>query len=57
MIDEERCENESLPRSIYEKIENAVVELFKELGVNEFPIDPFDIAKKKGVRVDSLFKA
>lgn len=48
MIDEERCANESLPRSIYEKIEISVVELFRELLINEFPIDPFDIVRKKG---------
>lgn len=37
-----------LPARIYDQIEEAVVDLYRELDIFEFPIDPFDIAKRKG---------
>ncbi len=48
MIDDECSVNESLPWTVYEKIEKAVFELFRRLGINSFPIDPFEIAMKLG---------
>lgn len=39
-----------LPR-MYEGIENRVVELYKELGINKLPIDPFKIAKQKDYKL------
>lgn len=37
-----------IPKKVYDKIEAAVVGLFVELNISSFPIDPFDIVKRKG---------
>ena len=37
-----------LPSRVYDNIEKAVVNLFKELKITKVPIDPFDIARRKG---------
>ena len=48
MITENEYLGIRLPACIYEKIEKAVVELYRELNLSRFPIDPFDIAERKG---------
>ena len=37
----------SLNPKVYEMIERKVYELYDELQLNEIPINPFDIVKKK----------
>lgn len=37
-----------IPKKVYDDIERAVVLLYKELRVKNFPIDPWQIAKEKG---------
>ena len=48
MIDDEISWPANLTHSDYDRIESIVVDLYEELNIKEFPIDPFDIAKKKG---------
>lgn len=44
------CEynNIKLPSKIYQKIEEKVSMLYVELNINKMPIDPFDIANRRG---------
>lgn len=37
-----------LPKSEYARIEKTVVDLYEELGVSRIPINPFEVARKKG---------
>ncbi len=37
-----------LPKKVYAKIEMAVTKLFLELSIGTYPIDPFEIIKRKG---------
>lgn len=37
-----------IPSWKYAEIEKKVVDLYSELGIHNFPIDPFEIIKKKG---------
>ena len=37
-----------LPKKVYTKIENTVVDLFIRLKICSYPIDPFDIIRKMG---------
>ena len=37
-----------LPKKAYAKIEIAVTKLFVELNIGKYPIDPFEISKRKG---------
>lgn len=48
---EEGCRVGDLVYWDYYEIENSVVNLYEELNIKEFPIDPFDIAKKRGYEV------
>ena len=48
MIDTETYGPAYLTYGDYDRIESAVVDLYVELNINKFPIDPFDIARKKG---------
>ena len=51
MIDTETYGVADLTSRDYNKIENFVVDLYTELNIKEFPIDPFNIAKQKGYEV------
>ncbi|MDO4500691.1 MAG: ImmA/IrrE family metallo-endopeptidase [Erysipelotrichaceae bacterium] len=46
MIDQEYLERISLPKKVYDRIENDVNKLFHELNYKKVPIDPLDIAKR-----------
>jgi len=48
MIDENECTTVKLPSSLYDEIERKVVSLYKEFGISSVPIDPFDIASRRG---------
>ena len=48
MIDENECTAVKLPPSLYDSIEKKVVSLYKECGISSAPIDPFDIASRRG---------
>ncbi len=47
MIDNEYC-GANLTDAKYAEIGCSVADLYEELGIKTFPIDPFDIAKRKG---------
>lgn len=48
MIDTESYGAVELTGKTYDRIESTVIDLYEELGVKEFPINPFEIAKRKG---------
>ncbi|MBQ8433196.1 MAG: ImmA/IrrE family metallo-endopeptidase [Clostridia bacterium] len=48
MTDTARTEQSKLPHWLYEKIERKVVDLYIELGIQEIPVDPFEIIRKRG---------
>ena len=48
MINEHDYTVVRLPSKMYNSIEKKVVSLYKELNITNAPIDPFDIAKRKG---------
>ncbi|MBP5417508.1 MAG: ImmA/IrrE family metallo-endopeptidase [Clostridiales bacterium] len=45
---EEEYTDIKLPKKAYDKIVIAVTKLFVELGIGTYPIDPFEIIKRKG---------
>lgn len=51
MIDTKTYGHAELTSKVYEKIENLVVDLYIELKIKNFPINPFEIAKQKGYEV------
>ena len=40
-----------LPNRIYDMIESKVADLYSQLKITKFPINPFEIVKKKGIRL------
>lgn len=48
MISDCEYNNIKLPSKIYQKIEEKVSILYVELNINKMPIDPFDIANRRG---------
>lgn len=48
MINEHEYTVVRLPSKMYDTIEKKVFSLYKELNITKAPIDPFDIAKRKG---------
>ena len=48
MIDENEYTTVKLPSSLYDEIEQKVVSLYKEFGISSVPIDPFEIASRRG---------
>lgn len=48
MIEESGTSNVYIPKCRYSTIEEKVVELYEECGVNTMPLDPFSIIEKKG---------
>ena len=48
MIYENELLDIKLPKKVYAQIETAVTNLFVELGIGEYPIDPVDIIRRKG---------
>lgn len=51
MIDTETYGPADLTQRDYNRIESSIVDLYAELNIREFPIDPFYIAKQKGYEV------
>lgn len=51
MIDTEIYGPADLTHRDYDRIESAIVDLYAELNIKEFPIDPFYIARQKGYQV------
>lgn len=48
MISDCEYNNIKLPTKIYQKIEEKVSMLYVELNIDKMPIDPFDIANRRG---------
>ena len=48
---EDDCIGIKLPKKAYAAIEKAVTKLFLELNIGTYPIDPFEIIRKKGYAV------
>ncbi len=48
MIDTARVNPSKIPSWMYDEIERKVVDLYKEQGITEVPINPFEIIKKRG---------
>lgn len=48
MISDCEYNNIKLPSKIYQKIEEKVSMLYVELNISKMPIDPFDIANRRG---------
>jgi hypothetical protein len=51
MIDTETYGTADLTHRDYDRIESSIVDLYAELNIKGFPIDPFSIAKQKGYEV------
>lgn len=48
MIEENKYSTVKLPSRLYDEIEQKVVSLYQELSISSVPIDPFEIAKRRG---------
>lgn len=48
MTGNESTPGAKIPPWKYEEIERRVVKLYEEQHINKFPIDPFEIVKKRG---------
>lgn len=48
MIDVDKCLPVKLPGKLYDRIEEKVASLYNELHISSVPIDPFEIAKRRG---------
>lgn len=48
MIDTNETTNIKLPSFLYDKIECKVTSLYKEFGISSVPVDPFEIAGRRG---------
>lgn len=48
MIEQDYLNYVSLPAKLYDKIENDVADLFLELDIREYPVDPMQIALDLG---------
>lgn len=58
MIEQDYLNYVSLPAKLYDKIENDVADLFLELDIREYPVDPMQIALdlSKEVKRELIFK-
>lgn len=48
MINENEYTTVKLPPLLYDKIEKKVVSLYKEFDISSVPMDPFEIARRRG---------
>ena len=46
----------TLPTSLYNKIESDVADLFLQLNIHSYPVDPLDIALRLGYELIPLAK-